>query len=157
MLNSKSIAETGGQFVGYFGIITSTLILLGSTLMLTKIFTEWDLFEETLHSISRLEKDKNLQDPAGMEMFKHCTTQKGNFYSSLTDLLYLFSAHRCPGFVHSRQLDFNHDLHSAGQRNQNPSRAPSQTQRHSLRHAHGALANLALRTSHALIARHLRL
>lgn len=38
--------------------------------MLTKLFTEWEFIEETLHTM-RIEKDMNLNDPAGMDMFKH--------------------------------------------------------------------------------------
>jgi uncharacterized membrane protein len=61
--------ETGGQFIGYFGIITSILILMVAILMLTKIFTEWDFVEETIHNM-RIQKDLN--HDGGIELLKQC-------------------------------------------------------------------------------------
>jgi hypothetical protein len=54
-------------------LISSSFILVFCILTLTKIFTEWETLEESLHT-KRIEKEMNLQSPEGMELFKHSKT-----------------------------------------------------------------------------------
>lgn len=65
----KFITETGGKCIGHIGIVICSIILTLSIFVLSKVFTEWNIVEETFHSI-QLKKDLAIS-PSGADMFKH--------------------------------------------------------------------------------------